>query len=353
MKTPESNYRYFLEAMQNKKPARMPIYEHHIDPGFIAKVIDRPMVQLLDGSTAEKQEFFRHYVDFWQNCGYDIVTFERGIPLSCPGSGALREHAEPILNTPEDVERYPWDKIEDWFFEQNAPYFELFSEEVLKRDNIRAVGGPGYGIFETVQDLVSYTNLCYLIYDEPEMVEDVFARVTDLYSRIWSRFLRDYAAPYCVCRMGDDLGFKSQTLLPHELIRSHIVPGYQKIVDLVHASGRPFILHSCGKIFDVMEDLLSTGIDAKHSNEDDIAPFHEWVVRYGDRICNLGGIDMNVLCLKTPDEIQKIVRQTIEENVDFGGFGLGCGNSIPDYVPAEGFFAMNQAANAYRAGQIV
>ncbi len=28
-----------------------------------------------------------------------------------------------------------------------------------------------------------------------------------------------------------------------------------------------FLLHSCGCIFEVMEDILATGIDAKHSNE--------------------------------------------------------------------------------------
>lgn len=351
MKQVESNYRYFVTAMQNKKPERLPIYEHHIDAGFIEKATGAPMLELLDGTTAEKKQFFRRYVDFWQSCGYDIVTFERGIPLACPGSGALRIHSEPILKSQADIDAYPWDKIADWYFEQNSEYFELFAEEVLKRDNIRGVGGPGYGIFETAQDLASYMELCYLIYDEPEMVESLFAHVRELYVQIWSRFLKEYAQPYCVCRMGDDLGFKSQTLLPHAEIRKLIIPGYKQIVDLVHESGRPFILHSCGKIFDVMEDILATGIDAKHSNEDDIAPFHEWVARYGDRICNLGGIDMNVLCMDTPEEIEKKVRATIEENLDFGGFALGCGNSIPDYVPVEGFYAMNRAANEFRLKQ--
>ena len=91
MKTPEPNYRYFLEAMANKTPARMPLYEHHIDAGFMEKVLDRPMTALLDGSTAEKKEFFRRYVDFWRDCGYDIVTFERGIPLFLPWQRRAQE----------------------------------------------------------------------------------------------------------------------------------------------------------------------------------------------------------------------------------------------------------------------
>ena len=351
MRVPESNYQFFLQAMRNEKPERMPIYEHNIDAGFIQKVIDVPMVELSNGSLADQRKFMKHYVDFWVNNGYDTVSYELGIPLSCPGSGCLRLHTPPVLTTPEDVEAYPWDKIEDMYFEKNAPLFEMFAEEIFKHDNVRGLGGPGFGIFETVQDLVDYTELCYLSVDEPEMVQNVFDRVIELYEKIWSRFLRDYAEPYCVCRMGDDLGFATQTLLPHKDIRRWIIPGYKKIVDLVHASGRPFILHSCGKIFDIMEDLLATGIDAKHSNEDSIAPFHKWVELYGDRICNLGGIDMNILCLDTPEVIRQKVMNTIHENVEFGGFGLGCGNSIPDYIPVEGYFAMLEAANQYRLQQ--
>lgn len=351
MKTPQPNYHFFVEAMENKKPARMPIYEHHIDPGFIEKAINVPMTQLFSGSTQDKKLYFQHFVNYWETCGYDTVSFELGIPLSLPGSGSLRLHTPPVLTTPEAVDDYPWDTLADRYFADNAATFELFAEEMRKHDGIKAVGGPGYGIFETVQDLVDYTELCYLLEDEPEMVENVFSKVRTLYKEIWSRFLKDYAEPYCVCRMGDDLGFYGQTLLSHKDIRQHIIPGYQEVVELVHASGRPFILHSCGKIFDVMEDILATGIDAKHSNEDSIAPFHRWVELYGDRICNLGGIDMNVLCQDTPDVIRQKVTTCIEENIDFGGFGLGCGNSIPDYIPVEGFYAMLNTANEYRLRQ--
>ncbi|GAH43897.1 unnamed protein product, partial [marine sediment metagenome] len=60
-------------------------------------------------------------------------------------------------------------------------------------------------------------------------------------------------------------------------IKSMIIPQYKKIVDLVHSYGKPFLLHSCGNIFSVMEDIISiAGIDAKHSNEDEIAPFSMW-----------------------------------------------------------------------------
>ena len=40
----------------------------------------------------------------------------------------------------------------------------------------------------------------------------------------------------------------------------------------------------CGYgIFEIMDDLIALGIDAKHSNEDEIAPFEVWIEKYNDR----------------------------------------------------------------------
>lgn len=345
----EPNYRHFVKAMKNETPDRMPIYEHHIDAPFIEKMTGEELCRLIDGTTEEKKLFFKRYIGFWRDCGYDIVSFERGIPQSMPGSGSLRGHAPGVIRNRDDFERYPWDQIPDWYFEQNGSYFELLAEAMP--DNMRAVGGPGYGVFETVEDITGYMDLCYLSDDDPELYSALFTAVGDLYRRIWKRFAKDYSAAYCVFRMGDDLGFQSNTLISYSDIREHILPVYRDIVQISHDAGRPFLLHSCGRIFPVMEDIIATGIDGKHSNEDAIAPFSTWVSLYGDRICNLGGIDMNVLCLLPEAEIRSIVLRTIEESIDHKGFALGSGNSIPDYVPVEGFLAMNRAANEFRAAQ--
>ena len=46
---------------------------------------------------------------------------------------------------------------------------------------------------------------------------------------------------------------------------------------MAHDAGKPFILHSCGNLEAVYPDLIDdVGIDAKHSNEDTIAPFSRW-----------------------------------------------------------------------------
>jgi len=67
-------------------------------------------------------------------------------------------------------------------------------------------------------------------------------------------------------------------------------------VNAAHKHGKPFILHSCGNLKLVMNDLIDyVGIDAKHSYEDSSYPVTEYKRTYGERIAILGGIDMDKL----------------------------------------------------------
>jgi uroporphyrinogen decarboxylase len=98
-----------------------------------------------------------------------------------------------------------------------------------------------------------------------------------------------------------------------------------------------------------MEDILATGVNAKHSNEDAIAPFETWIERYGSRIGLLGGFDMDFLCGKNASEVRAAV---IEQGSRFRamakGYALGSGNSIPAYMPPENYLAMLDAAREIR-----
>ncbi|MEG0911610.1 MAG: hypothetical protein RSF70_08510, partial [Ruthenibacterium sp.] len=105
----------------------------------------------------------------------------------------------------------------------------------------------------------------------------------------------------------------------------------------------------CGFIFELMDDLIRVaGIYEKHSNDDQIAPFPYWVEQYGDRIGNFGGIDTDAVCTLNKAEMFEYIKDVVEKSIGHGGFAFGSGNSIPDYVPASGFLAMNEAVRTLR-----
>jgi uroporphyrinogen decarboxylase len=348
----QPDYRHMLAVLQNKRPARLPLYEHKISPAVIMEqILDLRFAELEQGDEADLKQFFAHYCRFYQEMTYDTVSFEVTITRSLPDHGAIYGSRPGPIQTRADFVRYPWSEIPRRYWENAGRKFELLSQALPA--GAKAVGGPGNGVFELSEDLVGFQYLAYMMVDDPELFADLYRRIGDLMVEIWTVFLERYADQFVICRFGDDLGFKTSTLVAPKTIREHIMPQYRRVIQLIHQAGRPFLWHSCGKIFSIMDEMIELGINAKHSNEDTIAPFQEWIARYGDRIGLLGGIDVDILCQRTPDQI---VDYVVEKGQQFrdqaNGYALGSGNSIPDYVPVEGYLAMIEAARQIRRNEM-
>ncbi len=334
------NYMNIVNAAQNKKSDRIPMYEHNISPIIMERITDTKFAHLYDGDYNDKLNFFKHYNDFQLSMGYDAVTFECCVSAIMPLSGCLSHNRKSKLVELSDFEKYPWKDIPDMYFNHYSDSFRALRETMP--DGMRAIGGVGNGVFECVQDIVGLENLCYLKVDEEELYIDLFEKAGEMLATIWERFLSMFGDIYCVCRFGDDLGFKSATLLTTDDNKELIIPQYKKIIEIVHRHEKPFLLHSCGNIFEIMEDMIGVaGIDAKHSNEEQIAPFKEWVNRYGDRIGNFGGIDTDCICDLSTVDLNEYVK-TVYKICEAKGRGvaIGSGNSIPEYVSTEKYIRM-------------
>ena len=336
-----------VKVARNRKADILPLYELNVCYEVIAELTGSDLVRLMAENRLD--EGFRIYCDFFRRTGYDVVTFEQCITAAMPPGGALMGGMGPIQDR-RSLRDFPWAEIPGRWYEMAAPRFEALDRQMP--DGMKAIGGVGNGVFEISEDLVGLEYLPFLQADDEAAYADLHRRIGDLMDAIWSRFLAEFGDIYCVCRFGDDLGFRSSLLTMPETVRGHLIPQYKRIIDLVHDAGKPFLLHSCGCIFEVMDDLIAAGIDAKHSNEDAIAPFERWIADYSDRIGLLGGIDMNFIVGASPEEIgRETAAKASSYYASANGFALGTGNSIPDYVPARNYLAMLEAANRFREQQ--
>ena len=347
MKKFEPNYRHMVDAANNKEAERLPLYEHGFDFSVVEKIINEPVVALIDSTYADHVEAYRRMSRCGIQLGYDCIPFERGMTDLVQQNAGLMGMAPAIIENMDDLEKFPWDKKLDEYIRLFDGHFNALREALP--EGMKAVGGIGNGLFETVQDFVPFQELAFLQVDEPETYELLWQRMGDLMVSIWQWMLENHADSFAVCRFGDDLGFKSSTLIQPDDIRKHVLPQYKRVVDLVHSYDKPFLLHSCGKIYDVMDDLIDeVGIDAKHSNEDAIDTFDVWVDRYGDRIGNFGGIEMNIMTLNTPEEVKQYVRDLLPKIEGHGGIAIGTGNQISDYTEPANWIAMCEAVREHR-----
>jgi uroporphyrinogen decarboxylase len=336
-----------LAVLKNQRPQRLPVYEHIISPLVMEKILKTPFADLVNGDQADLDAFFTHYCRFFQVMTYDTVSFEMTITDQLPEHGAILGGRKGPIQNRADFERYPWDELEAIYWQAADRQFRALVRNLPV--GMLGLGGVGNGAFEISEDLVGFQYLAYLQADDPELFAALYQRIGDLMVAIWGRFLDHFGDYFAICRMGDDLGFKTSTLIAPRTIRQYILPQYRRVIDLIKRYNKPFLWHSCGKIFPIMEDVIALGIDAKHSNEDIIAPFDEWIRLFGQRIGLLGGIDVDVLCQKSPAEITEIVYENGRRyRSTANGYVLGSGNSIPEYVPVEGYLAMIEAAQQIR-----
>ena len=235
----QPNFHHIEKVLHNQRPERLPLYEHHIDTPFIEKIVGKKIC--IDGNKPKDyEEYYRQIIGFWKDMTYDAFDYEAAICDIFPGHGAIMGGMLGPIQTRDDFNKYPFDEIPKIFWESYTPHLEAIRN--VMPAGMKAFGGCGYGIFESSEDLVGYESLAVMQYLDPDLFHDLFVRIGDLYVELWSEMIRKYDDIFVFYRMGDDLGFKTSTLLEPDTIREHIIPQYKRVVDLAHKADKKFLL---------------------------------------------------------------------------------------------------------------
>ena len=331
----EPDYRRLVAVLRRQKPDRVPVYEFFSDTSVqeraAGEVREEPRLPLggrPDCDPHIRCQYLLGYDYLSPGVGFGFYSRIRSQPIK-DASGFERNYLDdrhaPIKDR-RSFEEFDWPTPGEVSFEL-VDYCAAHLPEGMK-----LVANLGGGLLEWAMWLVGAEDFCLMVYDDPELVREIIARINDQQVAV----ARQAAShpDVIACAMGDDMGFKTQTFLPPDALRELIFPGLKRIADAVHAEGKAFILHSCGNLTLVMDDLIDTvRIDAKHSFEDVIMPVTEAKKRWGERVAILGGVDVDVLCTAEEPALRSYVRNIVEQCGPGGVFAVGSGNSIANYVP--------------------
>jgi uroporphyrinogen decarboxylase len=186
---------------------------------------------------------------------------------------------------------------------------------------------------------MGYKTLALALYDQPDLVAALFEKIWEIYVPLAQSMAQ--MDRVIGLWMGDDMGFRSGTLISPEHLRRYVFPYQKKIAAIAHDQGMPFLLHSCGNLDAIMEDLIEdVGIDARHSFEDAIQPVERFTERYANRISIIGGVDVDLLARGSEEQVRRRTRQILEACAPSRAYILGSGNSIANYVQPKNFLAM-------------
>jgi len=326
-----------LSVLERECPARPTLFELFMNMPLYEAVNGRKHV----GSDMLGELAFT--AEAFARLGYDYVTAKAG---SMVFKTREQSHLDTIslnegglVSDWESFNLYPWPDPDSYDISHLAGI-----KKYLPGNMKLMVMGPG-GVLENVTAIVGYENLCYMLYEDPDMVKALFDQVGRRLLRYYERAL-EYDAVGFLCS-NDDWGFNTQTFLSPAQMREYVFPWHKRFVDLAHAAGRPILLHSCGNLKDVMEDVITMGYDAKHSFEDGIQPVEEAYEQYHGCIAIAGGMDVDFICRESEDAIYSRVRAMMKRTGARGGYFVGTGNSVPAYMPQNKYLAIVKEAIGY------
>ena len=333
----------FKLTLKRGKADYVPIAELGIHPSIKAKFLGRPIVTLQDD------------VDFWHQAGYDYIKLQPQADFN-PGRLFLQDATNTTLNDDGTVARKwategkgaitDWQSFEKYQFPRQADFDYSNFEKVrgLLPEGMGVIGQYG-DIFTMVWELMGFEQFSMTLYDNPELISQLFNKIGELVLSMFEYFAQSDAVD--VMWYSDDIAYVSGLMLSPRILRQYFFPWLQKIGALAREYHKPLIYHTDGRWDAVMEDIIACGVDALHPIEPKAMTLAEVKARWGDRLCLIGHVDVDLLARGTPAEIRRQVQENIRSAAYNGGYCLGSGNSIPEYIPYENYCAMLAAAHEF------
>ena len=62
----QNDYHFMLDVLKNRRPARLPVYEHIISPVIMEKILGVEFASLIEGDAADLEQFFWLYNRFFK-----------------------------------------------------------------------------------------------------------------------------------------------------------------------------------------------------------------------------------------------------------------------------------------------
>jgi uroporphyrinogen decarboxylase len=333
------NFDNLLSVLHREAPAHATLFEYLMNEPLYNRLSPE-----LSKYSADPLIYYRKVIAAFYRLGYDYAVV--GIPgFSFSAVANINRRIEKsmsldegsVLHTREDVNNFPWPNPD------LADYGILDRlKEYIPEGMKLIVHGP-LGLLENVVNLVGVEGACFMIKDDRKLAEDIFEKVGSRLVRFYDRVAQHECVGATISN--DDWGFKTHTFFRPEDMRHFIFPWHKQIVEAVHGAGKPTILHSCGHFQNIVDDIVEDmKYDGRHSYEDNIMTVEEAYETYHDRIAILGGIDIDFISRSNPEEIYQRSRAMLDRTRRRGGYALGTGNSVPEYIPDKNYFALIKAA---------
>ncbi len=255
----------------------------------------------------EKSQLFDYFYD---DCRWLVADAYYKHPAEKP-VWDLYKHKKSLAtgfflscNAVEQLDSFDWPKAE--YFD-----FKFLKSEAEKYSDKAVFSGMWTCFFHVLCDLFGMEEYFIKMHTHPKLVEAATEIVVEFYLESNKKVFEE-GGEFDIFFMGNDLGSQLDLLMSPEMFKKFVLPGLRRNVELAKKYNKKVMLHSCGSIYRIIDDLIEIGVDAihplqAHAKDMDAVTLAK---KFKGRIAFVGAVDTQDLLVNAkPDRIKDEVNR--------------------------------------------
>jgi len=342
----------FVTALNCGIPDRVPVYDFLFSRRLMKDLLGYT-TEIYDGAAqvklAEKLGLDGIFIPINGYCGFEDEVHEEGSHYKDEWGVTYVKSGWPVM-VQLDV---PVKSREDWknytLPDPAAPHRTSMIRDAVKANNhelaiIVGFLGPFTMMYWYFMDLAT---LSLTVYDDPELI----IQMCDAYTEwvLASAKVAFDVGGIDVFMIADDWGGTTSLLMSPKHLRRFFIKPFGDIVQGLHEFNIPVAMHNDGNIWDVLDDLVGTGINGFHPVEKaagmDLSKVKK---RYRGKLCPIGNINnKTTMVTGSPEDVKQEALECLKIAAPGGGYILATDHSLHDDIPLENIYAYIEAAKKY------
>jgi uroporphyrinogen-III decarboxylase len=345
-----------LGALKGEQTDRVPYFENYIGAALVERILGYPAGNtaaavgdpyrgdqraIVDGGRCIPM----HPQDWLRICkviGQDVIMMETAF---APYRVRDQTGRPVIVNDGRIKNRRDWERLvirpSEADIEESLRYLKEYTR-LAAQQNVAVALGTG-NMFITHYVNLNGFDFFTLIYDDPELVEEMLNVTADWFTRLIQRSVE---AGMDILFSGDDVAYKSGTYMEPELFKQIYSRYAEKMYAPALRAGVPIIFDCDGDPSQIMDMIVELGCSAHFPVDAAGLDYREHKKRWGRRLTMVGVLDLDPLIRLNPAQVEAYVKEVVLAMKEGGRYVAGTITAI-DEIPWENYMTMVNAIHRY------